>query len=221
MIGLDGNDKARPFLDLANIGNIIFDTRQGTTFMPNPTALGEAFLYGNWVVMDDASAIETLKTAEIRKPAAPIVPDSLTQDSTQINVESKQEEPQGFLYRETIILSEKPQKPLNQGIPVGSVKLVSRPKMDTQVFEVESDRDAILFVSGNYHPYWKAYVNEQPVKVIKAFSTFKALEIPKGKSTVRLEYRSDPFHLTLKISLAAFILLVALGIVYAIHLKRN
>lgn len=221
MIGLDGNDKARPFLDLANIGSIIFDTRQGTTFMPNPTALGEAFLYGNWVVMDDASAIETLKTAEIRKPAVPIVTDSLTQDSTQISVESKQEEPQGFLYRETIILSEKPQKSLNHGIPVGSVKLVSRPKMDTQVFEVESDRDAILFVSGNYHPYWKAYVNEQPVKVIKAFSTFKALEIPKGKSTVRLEYRSDPFHLTLKISLAAIILLVALGIVYAIHLKKK
>lgn len=229
MIGLDGSDKARPFLDLANIGSIIFDTPQGTTFMPNPTAIGEAFLYGNWVVMEDSKAIETLKTAEIRKPAAPALMDSAVVDSMEINKDSTQlaqdsslknlPEDNAFYYKETIILSEQPSKPLNNGVPSGYAKLISRPKMDTQIFEVESDRDAILFVSGNYHPYWKAYVNDSPVKVLKAFSTFKALEIPKGKSIVRLEYRSEPFHMTLKVSIGALILLIVLGIVYGLRCK--
>lgn len=214
MIGLDKQGGARPFLDLANIGSIIFDMPQGTTYMPNPTAMGEGFLYGNAVVMDDATAIETLKTAVVRQVQQEMPKDSL--DSNVAIDSLLKKEPEGFLYRETLILSEKPSISMDQGVPNGKAVLIARPKMDTQVFEVESDREAMLFVSGNYHPYWKAFVNDKPAKVYKAFTTFRAVEVPKGKSIVRLEYRSEPFHATLKLSLVVLIVFllsaIALGV---------
>jgi uncharacterized membrane protein YfhO len=54
-------------------------------------------------------------------------------------------------------------------------------------------------------------VNGKPAKVYKAFGTLRAVEIPKGKSEVRMEYRSKPFHACIKVSLLAAILLVGLG----------
>lgn len=73
-----------------------------------------------------------------------------------------------------------------------------------------------MVVAGNYHPYWKAYVNGAEAKVYKAFGTLRAVEIPAGKSEVRMEYRSTPFHAAVKVSLAALILLVAVGVFAAI-----
>lgn len=228
-IGLNANGGARPFLDVANIGAIIYDTKQGTTFMPNPTALGEAFLYGSAVAMDDAAAIETLKTGIIReeKPVEvtteQVAADSAVADSTEQEqvAEPVKEEPKGFFYRETVILSEAPGIKLDGGIPQGKATLVERPKMDTQVFNVESDRNAIMFVSGNYHPYWKATVNGKEAKVYKAFGTFRAVEVPAGNSVVRMEYRSEPFHKCLYVSFAALIVLVFGGACAAVAMKKK
>ena len=117
----------------------------------------------------------------------------------------------GFAYREKVILSEEPQNKGEGGIAQGKAKLVASPKMDTQVFQVESDRAGFMVVAGNYHPYWKATVNGKEAKVYKAFGDLRAVEIPKGKSEVRMEYRSKPFHACLKVSLLAAILLIAFG----------
>lgn len=229
-IGINDPTAAHPFLDVENIAAVIFDSRQGTTYMPNPTALGEAFLYGSAVAMDDDAAIATLKTAVIRKekPAAAQVAEA-SSDSTaeaasdSVAAQATEPEPEqtGFFYREQIILNEAPQIALDGQIPNGHAKLVERPKMDTQVFEVESDRNAVMLVTGNYHPYWKATVNGEPAKVYKAFGTLRAVEVPKGKSTVRMEYRSEPFHTCLKVSLAAFLVFIAAGLVLLLAKKRK
>jgi uncharacterized membrane protein YfhO len=83
--------------------------------------------------------------------------------------------------------------------------------MDTQVFKVNASRKGFMVVAGNYHPYWKAYVNGKEAKVYKAFGTLRAVEIPEGNSEVRMEYRSVPFHACLKVSLVFALLLVALA----------
>ena len=194
LLNINDPEAAHPFLDLMNIGAVIFDSRQGTTFMPNPTAMGEAYLYGEAVVMEDDAAINSLKN--------------------------------GFSYREKAILSEAPHRDGKGSVaakgPIqGNAKLVASPKMDTQVFSVNADREGFMVVAGNYHPYWKAYVNGAEVKVYKAFGTLRAVEIPAGKSEVRMEYRSIPFHRTLYVSLLAAVALVALGIVSVVRKKRQ
>ena len=243
LLNINNPDAAHPFLDLMNIGAIIFDSRQGTTFMPIPTAMGEAYIYGQSVTMDGATAIKTLREkAAIRKPKAEepapaaidttasadsTVADSATSDSTAAETAAAPEQPKveenddNFYYRETVILSETPEHPGDGGVANGHAKLVASPKMDTQVFQVESDRAGFMVVAGNYHPYWNATVNGKPAKVYKAFGTLRAVEIPKGKSEVRMEYRSKPLHACIKVSAFAAILLIALGVFTAIRRKKK
>ena len=225
-----------PFLDLMNIGAIVFDTRQGTSYMPIATAMGEAYLYGEAVTMSDEDAIKTLQTqASIRKPkakteqtaetagdisAAAVTADSAATDSsvatTEPDAPAFADEAGKFFYREKVILSEKPEfdgkgSVAAEGPIQGSAKLVESPKMDTQVFKVNASRKGFMVVAGNYHPYWKAYVNGKEAKVYKAFGALRAVEIPEGQSEVRMEYRSVPFHACLKVSLVFALLLVALA----------
>ena len=244
LLNINNPEAAHPFLDLMNIGYIIFDSQRGTTYMPIPSAMGEAYLYGEATVMSDEDAIKTLQTkAAIRKPKAPepvATPDSTVADSTVTNADSTvtdstaapaevaaepatepQDDPNVFYYREKAILSENPEQSLEGGIVGGYARLVERPKMDTQVFEAESDRPAIMVVAGNFHPYWKATVNGKEAKVYKAFGNLRAVEIPKGKSTIRMEYRSKPFHDCLKISALAIVLLAIFGIAVLAKAKKK
>ncbi|WP_295097395.1 hypothetical protein [uncultured Fibrobacter sp.] len=233
-------DAAHPFLDLMNVGAIVFDTRQGTTYMPISTAMGEAYIYGQSVTMDDASAIKTLREkAAIRKPKAEesapaeatdstATVDSTTAEAATDSAAGKaaaeqvaaEPEDDSFYYRETVILSEKPEHEGEGGVANGHAKLIASPKMDTQVFEVESDRAGFMVVAGNYHPYWNATVNGKPAKVYKAFGTLRAVEIPKGKSEVRMEYRSRPLHACIKVSAIAALFLVAIGVLVLIRRKK-
>ena len=188
MLNINSPEAAHPFLDLMNIGAIIFDSQRGTTYMPIPTAMGEAYIYGESTTMEDSKAIDALKN--------------------------------GFAYREKVILSEEPQNKGEGGVAQGKAKLVASPKMDTQVFQVESDRAGFMVVAGNYHPYWKATVNGKDAKVYKAFGDLRAVEIPKGKSEVRMEYRSKPFHACIKVSIFAAILLIAFGAFLFVRAKK-
>jgi len=188
LLNINNPEAAHPFLDLMNIGAIIFDSQRGTTYMPIPTAMGEAYIYGESTTMEDSKAIDALKN--------------------------------GFAYREKVILSEEPQNKGEGGVAQGKAKLVASPKMDTQVFQVESDRAGFMVVAGNYHPYWKATVNGKEAKVYKAFGDLRAVEIPKGKSEVRMEYRSKPFHACIKVSIFAAILLIAFGAFLFVKTKK-
>ena len=188
MLNINSPEAAHPFLDLMNIGAIIFDSQRGTTYMPIPTAMGEAYIYGESTTMEDSKAIDALKN--------------------------------GFAYREKVILSEEPQNKGEGGVAQGKAKLVASPKMDTQVFQVESDRAGFMVVAGNYHPYWKATVNGKEAKVYKAFGDLRAVEIPKGKSEVHMEYRSKPFHACIKVSIFAAILLIAFGAFLFVRAKK-
>ena len=256
LMNINDPEAAHPFLDLMNIGAIIFDSRQGTTYMPIQTAMGEAYLYGEAVVMDDAEAIKTLQTqAAIRKPKeAATEPAAITTtenaadtsanaaDSSAATADSAAaannaavaqapaapeyaDEPGKFFYREKVILSEAPSfdgkgSVAAEGPIQGFAKLVASPKMDTQVFQVESDRAGFMVVAGNYHPYWTATVNGAPAKVYKAFGTLRAVEIPKGKSEIRMEYRSKPLHACAKVSLIAVILLIAIAAVMLVRKRK-
>ena len=188
LLNINDQNAPHPFLDLMNIGAIIFDTQRGTSYMPITTGMGEAYIYGQSTTMEDSKASDALKN--------------------------------GFEYREKVILSEEPQNKGEGGIAAGKAKLIASPKMDTQVFQVESDRAGFMVVAGNYHPYWNATVNGKEAKVYKAFGTLRAVEIPKGKSEVRMEYRSKPFHACVKVSLLATLLLIAFGVFVFVKNKK-
>jgi len=115
-----------------------------------------------------------------------------------------------FDYRNTLLLETKNTLPLQDGS--GSLKVVSAEK-DELVFEVESSQNALLFVSENFHKYWKAKVNGKDAQIYRAFSTFMALDIPQGKSIVELQYSSDNVKISLWIGLAGILLLLGVVLV--------
>ena len=193
------NVENNPFLNLLNIGYVIFDTPQGTQVQRNPGALPYVSLYGSYKIVPHDSVIPLLKQDWDYRLAM-----LLEVSPTGLPNEAKWNETTG------------PRK------ISGTAKLVSSPKMDTQIFEVKSDGPALMLVSGNYHPYWKASIDGSPTPVIKAFGTLRAVVVPAGTHTVEMKYRSDMVALSMKIagiSLALF--LVSFLLALFLHFLRK
>jgi hypothetical protein len=122
-----------------------------------------------------------------------------------------------FDYRNILLLETKELLPLQNGS--GSIKIASA-EMDELVFEIESSQNALLFVSENFHKYWRANVNGKDAQIYRAFSTFMALGIPQGKSIVELHYSSDSVKISLWIGVAGLMLLLSI-VVFYIKKKRK
>jgi len=177
------------FLDLMDIGDVIFDSRAGTQYIPFKNHHSDGHLYGHYVVLSDSQAVKALR--------------------------------EGFDYKKTLILAEEPEETFAQSESVnGYGKVVAKPKMDDITYQVSSDKPAFLLSSGNFHRYWKATVNGKPAKVYKAFGTLRAVAIPQGTSTVRLEYKSDAVRGSLTLGLVACIVFVG-SIAVAVVLKKR
>lgn len=177
------------FLDLMDIGDVIFDSRAGTQYIPFKNHHSDGHLYGHYVVLSDSQAVKALR--------------------------------EGFDYKKTLILAEEPEETFAQSESVnGYGKVVAKPKMDDITYQVSSDKPAFLLSSGNFHRYWKATVNGKPAKVYKAFGTLRAVAIPQGSSTVRLEYKSDAVRGSLTLGLVACIVFVG-SIAVAVVLKKR
>lgn len=91
-----------------------------------------------------------------------------------------------FNYQTTLLLEEDP------GIPVSSggrgrirKEFISPTKLQ---YVVTADKPGLLFLSDNYYPGWKAYVNGKETSVFIADYTFMAIPVPKGESTVVFVY---------------------------------
>lgn len=68
-------------------------------------------------------------------------------------------------------------------------KLPSDPS--TEVFDVMSPGPGFLRISARFAPGWRATVGGRPVEVHRTDGIFQGVEVPAGRSTVRLRYRDD------------------------------
>lgn len=91
-----------------------------------------------------------------------------------------------FDFRKVLILEEEP------GIKIGNMvkgkaKIVSYTPNKIHI-AVDTDAPALLFLSDNYYPGWKAYVNKKEAKIYRSNYSFRSIVVPKGKSDVVFEY---------------------------------
>jgi uncharacterized membrane protein YfhO len=54
--------------------------------------------------------------------------------------------------------------------------------------EITAPESALLVLAQTYYHPWRAYVNDKPVTIWRANHAFQALEVPPGRSKVRLVY---------------------------------
>ncbi|MEK7518272.1 MAG: YfhO family protein, partial [Patescibacteria group bacterium] len=77
---------------------------------------------------------------------------------------------------------------------------------------VNTDRPKILVLSETYYPGWKAYVDGQEKKILKANFAFRAIPLSAGQHEIEFIYDPWTFKIGLYITLATIISLLSFGI---------
>lgn len=90
-----------------------------------------------------------------------------------------------FDFRNKVIVEEDIN--LDKKLGNGSVKIVEYSPNKIKI-EVQTNKKAILFLSDNYYPGWKAKLNGEEVKIHRTNYTFRGVIVPKGKSIVEFYY---------------------------------
>jgi hypothetical protein len=104
--------------------------------------------------------------------------------------------------------------------PSGRVTWVER-GVNRYTLEVEASEPAVLVVSENFYPAWRATIDGMPATVVRADYTLRALEVPAGTHTVRFEYRSSMFRAAVWTSLLSTLLVASLIAVSLFKRRRE
>lgn len=107
----------------------------------------------------------------------------------------------------TVILEEEPENFVKGKTKKSSIKLVSY-KPNKITIEVQTDINSILFISDNYFPGWKAYVDQNPTKIYRANYSFRSIVVPSGKHLIAFNYQPGSFYLGLITSIIGLLLLL-------------
>ncbi len=75
-------------------------------------------------------------------------------------------------------------------------------------FEVITNKNSILFVPEMYHRDWMVTVNGSRQKIIKAYSSMRAVAIGPGVNTVDMVFRYRPFYFGVSVAFVAFFVLL-------------
>ena len=70
----------------------------------------------------------------------------------------------------------------------GSILSVYR-NGDDLAYDLQVEEDGIFVVADTYTKHWKAWVNENPVKIRVVNYAFKGVEISKGRVHLQFKYR--------------------------------
>jgi hypothetical protein len=81
--------------------------------------------------------------------------------------------------------------------------------------EAEASTPAMLVLSQTYYHPWRAYVNGEPARIFRANYAFQAIQIPQGRSNVKLVYEDKAFVYGAAISITTM-----LGCLIALCPKR-
>lgn len=84
--------------------------------------------------------------------------------------------------------------------------------------DVEAAEPSLVVVAQTYYHDWRAFVDGQPVPLLRANEAFQAVQIPAGKHHVHLAYVDSAFHAGAMISLAA---LFICGLAWFIFPRRE
>lgn len=118
----------------------------------------------------------------------------------------------GLDLKETLILEEEPEIPAKDIKEKGQRKAEIIEYFPNQVkLRVETENPGLLFLSDNYYPGWKAFVNGQEKKIYRANYSFRAVVVPQGIHEVEFVYSPSFFKLGLRLSFLSLLALLLFG----------
>jgi hypothetical protein len=91
----------------------------------------------------------------------------------------------------------------------GSVELTSKTS-DTLQLHVVTNKTSIVLIPEIYHRNWTARINGRQTKVIKAFASLRAVQVPPGRHTITMSFVYMPFWYGFGISIASLLAVSAI-----------
>jgi uncharacterized membrane protein YfhO len=86
---------------------------------------------------------------------------------------------------------------------------ITKYKLNKIEVDVDTDHEAILWMSEIWYPAWKATVNGKKTEVYRANHSFRAVVVPAGNSKVVFKFSSTAFNIGAIISLLTLVAAVA------------
>ena len=119
-----------------------------------------------------------------------------------------------FNPRETLLLEEKPLNLPEEELGEDEVIINENSYFNNQILiRTKNPAAGFLFLSDNFYPGWRAFVDNQPTKIYRANYTFRAVFLPKGEHEIRFIYDPKSFKIGVLISFTSFLLLSALTLI--------
>ena len=106
-----------------------------------------------------------------------------------------------------VVLTEAPPLALQGGLIAGTVTWLERTPNRLR-FAVHTQQPALLVVSDNWFPAWRATVNGAEQPLLRAYHSLRAVPIPTGEHTVEMVYESALVRTSIWISLLLFLAVV-------------
>jgi hypothetical protein len=79
--------------------------------------------------------------------------------------------------------------------------------------EVEASATSVVVVSQTYYHRWRAYVDEQETKLLRANYAFQAVQVPQGRHRIRLVYDDRAFYFGVLLSAIGLVACLAVWLV--------
>ena len=81
---------------------------------------------------------------------------------------------------------------------------------------ISTFQNSLLIFTDNYYPGWKAVIDGQTTRILKANISFKAVEVPEGRHTVEFVYEPDSLRLGTYASMGT----ILFGLICLVRLQR-
>lgn len=104
-----------------------------------------------------------------------------------------------FDFTQTIVLKENPGFKNSLSSEKDTVILSNFSENRLQIAS-NTESPAILFINDLFDPAWQCKIDGKDVKIIRAFTSLRAIPIPAGSHNIEMEYRSSQFEAGWKIS---------------------
>lgn len=129
-----------------------------------------------------------------------------------------------FNHRRMLAISDKetlnlPKLNPGDSIPSYTVKIISK-DINSIKAEVDSPRDGLVYFSEVFYPAFKAYVDGQPAKILKADFCMRAVQVTSGKHVVEMRYESDTLSKGLSLTLITSVLFL-IGVPLSVFINRK
>jgi hypothetical protein len=126
----------------------------------------------------------------------------------------------GFDPSAAAVLYEPPPFELGGGRVDGHARIVER-RSDAVTLAVAADRPALLVLAENHYPGWEARLNGDPIPVLLANHTFRAVAVPAGEHELVFRFRPTDLYLGFWIYLVGMLGLAVFGGVVLVQWLRG